>query len=172
MLAYVFVLLAIAFRADLLPHPAAFTPTAAALLYFGARGPRRQGWIPVALLALTDFCLTRFHYGYPYTADHLVTVAWYAGAVLMGTWLAGAVRPVRVAGAAVATSVSFFLVSNFAVWLVWNMYPKTLSGLMMSYAAGVPFFRQLGADLFFSALLFAVAAAIDARQPATGRANA
>ena len=38
MLAYVFVLFAVAVR--FMPHPLAFTPIAAALLYFGARGPQ------------------------------------------------------------------------------------------------------------------------------------
>ena len=45
MLAYVFVLLAIASRfliLKLVPHPWDFTPLAASLLYFGAHGPRRQ----------------------------------------------------------------------------------------------------------------------------------
>ena len=40
MLVYVFVLFAVAFR--FIPHPMAFTPVGAALLFFGARGPRRQ----------------------------------------------------------------------------------------------------------------------------------
>ena len=46
--------------------------------------------------------------------------------------------------------------SNFAVWLVWTMYPKTLAGLMQCYAVGLPYFRRgaLG-DLIFTALFFA-----------------
>ena len=45
MLAYIFVLLAIASRFAILkmdPHPWMFTPVTASLLFFGARGPRRQ----------------------------------------------------------------------------------------------------------------------------------
>jgi hypothetical protein len=61
-----------------------------------------------------------------------------------------------VVGAALASSVSFFLISNFAVWAAWpEMYPRTLNGLMMSYAAGVPFFRgTVESDLFFSVAMF------------------
>ncbi|MGA9073184.1 MAG: DUF6580 family putative transport protein, partial [Candidatus Sulfotelmatobacter sp.] len=57
---------------------------------------------------------------------------------------------------ALASSVSFFLISNFAVWAAWTeMYPKTLNGLMMSYAAGIPFFRgTVASDLFFSVAMF------------------
>jgi hypothetical protein len=58
-------------------------------------------------------------------------------------------------GVALASSVSFFLISNFAVWAAWEMYPKTFSGLMMSYAAGIPFFRgTVESDLFFSIAMF------------------
>src|SRR5579883_2046844 len=52
MLAYWFVALAVAVR--LMPHPLAFTPVTGALLYFGARGPRRQAWVPVVLLMGSD----------------------------------------------------------------------------------------------------------------------
>ena len=62
----------------------------------------------------------------------------------------------RVAAAAMASSVSFFLLSNFAVWAAWNMYPKTFDGLMTSYVLGLPFFRQgVQGDLLFTGLFFA-----------------
>ena len=62
----------------------------------------------------------------------------------------------RVVGAALASSVSFFLISNFAVWAAWpEMYPRGFSGLMMSYTAGLPFFRgTLESDIFFSLAMF------------------
>jgi hypothetical protein len=157
MLAYLFVVIAVAVR--FLPHPFAFTPVGAALLFFGARMPRKRAWIPVALLAASDVVLTTSRYGYPFTADHLLTWMWYAAIVLLGGLLAGNSRPIRLAGASLVTSVSFFLVSNFAVWAAWNMYPKTAAGLMMSYAAGVPFFRNtLVSDLLFTFLLFGIGA--------------
>jgi len=163
MLAYVFLLVAIAVR--FMPHPLAFTPVGAALLYFGARGSRRQLWVPVVLLAASDVVLTKFVYAYPFSWDHFVTWVWYAAILWLGTnlrqntglrekadWL-------RVGGASVTSSVSFFVVSNFAVWACWNMYPKTFAGLMTCYAAGLPFFRRgLEGDLVFTALMFGVPA--------------
>jgi hypothetical protein len=169
MLAYLFVVLAVATR--FLPHPFSFTPVGAALLFFGARGPRKQTWIPVLLLAGSDFVLTRFVYGYPYTVDHIATMAWYAAVLGMGMLLRDSARPVRIAGAALATAVSFFVVSNFAVWVAWNMYPPTLSGLAACYAAGVPFFRnEVVSDLLFSAVMFSVPAIIALVKPATAKA--
>ena len=162
MLAYLFVLFAVAVR--FMPHPLAFTPVAAALLYFGARGPKRQLWAPLALLAVSDVILTKILYSYPLTWDHFVTWAWYAAILLLGTQLRENTNWLRVGGAALASSVSFFVVSNFAVWACWGMYPKTLAGLMTCYAAGLPFFRRgIAGDMLFTAVMFglpAVAAAV------------
>jgi hypothetical protein len=107
------------------------------------------------LLAATDVVLTKFMYSYPLSWDLLVTWAWYAAILWLGTNLREKSGPVRVIGAALASSVSFFLISNFAVWAAWQMYPKTFDGLMMSYAAGLPFFRgTLESDMFFSIAMF------------------
>jgi hypothetical protein len=162
MLPYLFVLLAIAVRFlpfvgsfNILPHAWHFTPVAASLLFFGARGSRRQMWVPLVLLMATDVILTKFIYSYVLSWDHLVTWAWYAAILWLGTNLQEKSGPLRVVGAALLSSVSFFLISNFAVWAAWEMYPKTFGGLMMSYAAGLPFFRAtLESDMFFSIAMF------------------
>ena len=154
MLAYLFVILAVAVR--FLPHPLAFTPVGAALLFFGARGPRRQLWVPFALLAASDVILTKLVYAYPFSMDHFVTWAWYAAMLWLGTRLRENARPLPIIGAALGGSVSFFLLSNFAVWAVWDMYPRTVSGLMTCYAAGLPFFRRaVAGDLLFTTAMFA-----------------
>src|SRR3954464_11968853 len=128
MLAYLFIVVALLFRAlnvsGLPIHFLNFTPVAAALLFFGARQPRTRIWIPVGLLALSDVLLN-LHYGYKFTPDFFVTIAWYAAI----TWVGNALlhkdsKPLRVGASSLIASVSFFLVSNFMVWAVWNMYPK------------------------------------------------
>ena len=165
MLAYIFVLLAVAVRflpfagpLNVLPHAWHFTPLAASLLFFGARGSRRQFWVPLVLLAATDVILTKYIYAYVLTWDHLVTWAWYAAILWLGTSLRDKANVWRVAGAALTSSVSFFLISNFAVWAAWpQMYPRSFSGLMMSYTAGLPFVRgTVESDLFFSVAFFGV----------------
>ena len=162
MLAYLFVLLAIAVRFlpfaghwNFLPHAWHFTPVAASLLFLGARGSRRQMWVPVALLAAADVVLNRFIYAYPVSWDLLVTWAWYGAIVWLGTNLREKAGFWRIVGAAACSSVSFFLISNLAVWAAWEMYPRTFSGLMACYAAGLPFFRGTAVgDLFFSLAMF------------------
>lgn len=153
MLAYIFVLVAVAFR--FMPHPMAFTPVGAALLYFGARAPRRRMWIPLALLAASDVVLTTLFYRYPFNWDHFVTWAWYAGMLSLGSTIKRDSGAVRILGTALVGSISFFLVSNFAVWAAWGMYPRTFAGLMTCYGAGLPFFRHtVAGDLLFTAVMF------------------
>lgn len=159
MLAYFFVFFAIVAR--FLPHAGSFnfTPVAASLLFFGARMPRKQAWIPVTMLIASDVLLSHFVYGYPVSASDVVTWAWYAAIVLFGSLLASSQSPLRIAAASLTASLSFFAVSNFAVWAVWSMYPKTLAGLADCYAMAIPFFRNtVASDLLFAGAFFGLAA--------------
>jgi len=171
MLAYLFVLLAIISR--FLPHPEGwmqFTPVGAALLYFGSRAPLKRMWIPLAALIAADIYLTQVSYAYPLTADHLVTWAWYAGVILLGGALLHQVSPLRVIAGSLSASIAFFVGSNFAVWAVWHMYPKTLAGLTTAYVAAIPFFRnQALADLVCSAALFGIGALVERWAKAASR---
>jgi hypothetical protein len=170
MLAYLFLLLAVAVR--FIPHPWMFTPVAGSLLFFGARGSRRFLWLPLVLLAASDIVLTKLVYAYPFVWDHFVTWAWYAAVLWLGTRLRANARPLPVIGAALASSVSFFLISNFAVWAAYDMYPKTLSGLMTSYALGLPFFRNaVEGDLLFTAIMFATPVVLGALSDAFGQGD-
>jgi hypothetical protein len=177
MLAYLFVVLAIVSR--FLPHPhgwVQFTPLGAALLYFGARASLKRMWIPLAALIAADIYLTKVTYAYPLKPDHVITWAWYAGVILLGSaLLSRQVSAWRVVAGSLAASVAFFLVSNFGVWLVWNMYPRTLAGLATAYVAAIPFFRnQAFADLLCAAAMFAVGALFERHQekPAPERIRA
>lgn len=56
---------------------------------------------------------------------------------------------------AVLGSVWFFLLTNGAVWLFGNWYPKTIAGLDSCFVAGLPFWRNsLIADLYGVAAFF------------------
>ena len=176
MLAVLFVVLAVAVR--FLPFVLGytpvwnFTPVGAALLFFGARQSRKQMWFPLALLALSDIALNRFVYHFPITWETFVSTGWYAVALLIGSLLKDKVTPLRVVGASLAGSVSFFLVSNFAVWAAYNMYPHTLAGLGACYVAAIPFFRAtLGADLIYALAIFAAPVVVEAMQKQFAASN-
>lgn len=171
MLAYFFVALAVAVR--LMPHPLAFTPVTGALLYFGARGPRRQAWIPVVLLMASDLILNKFTYAYPFTWDQVASWIWYGAMLWVGTRMREHVNPFTVVGSALAGSVSFFLCSNFASWVTWtDMYPRTFAGLIACYAAGVPFFRRaIEGDMLFTCAMFGLPVLVGAVSAALSKSG-
>lgn len=163
MLAYLFVVLAVAARVLAGTGTMSlygFTPVGASLLFFGSRMPRKQFWVPVALMIGADVYLNLARYHMTLTWDQGVIWAWYAGACCIGLLLRGRVKPLYVGASALGSSVSFFLVSNFAVWLAGNIaYPKTLAGLSACYLAALPFFRNdVISTLLFSTVFFGVPA--------------
>lgn len=146
----------------LLPHPHNFTPLGAIGL-FGAAFLQRR-WLAVAVpfgaLFLTDLFINNVIYRHLYPEFTWITSWWiYFGFALISGigWLTlrNRVHPQRVVAASLLASAAFFLVSNFGTWAGSGLYPKTFTGLVTCYTAGLPFFGNtvLG-DLFFSAVLF------------------
>ena len=134
----------------LLPHPPNFSPIAAMALFSGAYLSKRPiAFVaPIAALLLSDLFLGVY--------PELVFVYFsVAATVLIGWRLSKRKSAGRVVVAALASSVLFYLVTNFGVWLVMDYYPKTLAGLVACYVAAIPFFQNtLAGDLVFAALLF------------------
>lgn len=177
MLAYLLVLVAVAYRL-ILPglHPTwwHFTPLAASLLFFGAKQPRSRMWIPLALGFAGDLALNLFVYHFRLGPEVLVSLAYYAGVLALGSLLKKNPSMLRVAGASLTMSVGFFVISNFASWLsMTDVYPRSFGGLMTCYVAAIPFFRgTLAGDLFFSMVFFGIAAIATSREAAHERISA
>ena len=135
----------------LAPHPMNFTPIGALALFGGAYFPnKRQAFaIPLLSLAIGD-AVTGFHQLILFVyASFLVSVA-------IGFWLRGNKSALRVAAAALAGAIQFFLFSNFALWASSiSSYPKTPGGLAACYVAGIPlFWNTLAGDASYAAVLF------------------
>lgn len=134
----------------LLPHPPNFSPIAAMALFSGAYLPKRAlAFVaPLAALLLSDLVLGF----YPELVFVYLSVA---ATVLIGWAVSKRKTVLGVGAAAIASSLLFYLVTNFGVWLVADFYPKTLAGLAACYVAAIPFFQNtLAGDLVFTALLF------------------
>jgi hypothetical protein len=131
-----------------------FTAVGGSLLFFGARRSRSQTLIAVAALMATDVVLTVFAYHYPFHAtDYLVTWAWYAGVCLLGHQLLQRATGGRAVAAVLASSTSFFLLSNLVVWMSSGLYAHTAAGLATCFAAALPFYRN---DLVSTGLVVGV----------------
>ena len=127
-----------------------FAPVGALSLFGGAR---LRGWqaylLPLVLMAVTD----------PLVGGYSVATPLVYASFLINVWIGSRLRqtenPLAIGGAALAGSLQFFLLTNFAVWAGYNTYPHTLGGLVSCYVAGIPFYgRTLASDLFYAGILF------------------
>ena len=131
-----------------------FTAVGGGLLFFGSRRPRWQALIAIAVLALTDVYLTTQVYGFPFhISSYLVTWAWYGAVCLMGSALLRKVTVLRVVAGVLGSATSFFLASNFMVWVGGGMYAHSVAGLGSCYVAALPFY---GNDLASTELVAGV----------------
>lgn len=107
--------------------------------------------VPLALMVVSNLCLRQYN---NFGQLAIVYVALLVP-VAIGMLLKRNLRWWTVGVGAVASSVSFFLLTNFAEWAFYNLYPHTASGLVEGYVAAIPFFRNtLASDLMFSTLIF------------------
>lgn len=136
--------------ARIAPHPWNFTPVGAMALFSGAmlRDRRAAFLLPLAALFAGDLVLGLYKMMWIVYASFLASVA-------IGFWLRERRTIGRVAGATLLGSLQFFVVTNFGVWAMASLYPKTGAGLAACYFAGIPFFwNTLAGDAVYAALLF------------------
>ena len=143
-------LIVVAVLSRLLPHPPNFTAIAAVALFAGAHF-KNKGLafiVPLAAMLLSDLIIG-FH-------NTLVPVyIAFALTVGIGLWISGKKSAQLIAIGAVSSSILFFVITNFAVWMSSGMYPMTIEGLLLCYTAALPFFQNtLAGDLFFTSILF------------------
>jgi hypothetical protein len=143
-------LIIVAAFSRLLPHPANFTAIAGIALFGGVYLERRFAFIvPIAAMLISDYFIG-FYSGMYWVYGSFVLIG------LLGLWLKNHKRPLYVFGGTLASSVLFFVVTNFGVWMTpGSIYAPTWSGLVECYVAAIPFFRNtLSGDLFFVAVMF------------------
>jgi len=139
------VLTVIGVLARLLPHPANFTTLGGSVIFSGSKIPRPVNYLlPLAVMFITDIFLG-FHR----------TMIFVYGSFAIGVWIAERFlrnKPSysRIAVVCLANSTIFFVLTNFGVWLMTNLYPRTMVGLVECFTMAIPFWRGtvLG-DLIF-----------------------
>ncbi len=136
--------------ARLVPHPWNFTPLMAIGLFAGSHARKVSTGVLATLfaLALSD-AVMGFYPGF----------WWVYGAALIPVLLGRLIRnrsgAGTIAAAAMASSLSFFLITNFMVWAADRLYPLTLGGLSECYLAGIPFYRnQALGDAVYTVAIF------------------
>lgn len=134
----------------IIPHPWNLAPVGAMALFSGAVIRNRVMAFAIPLLALLA--------GDLFIGFHILMPVVYASfllSILIGWWLRERRTAPRIGGAVLFGAVQFFVITNFGVWMFLNSYPRTFSGLVACYVAGLPYFwNTLAGDTFFSAALF------------------
>ena len=161
----------------LLPHWPNFTPVAAMALFAGTYFERKQFAfaIPIAAMFLSDLVLG-------FTALMPAVYLSFVVTVVIGATIRKHISVRNVLLASFASTVIFFLITNFAAWLVFPFYPQNFLGLMESYMAGLVFFNDgsqgisffvndLLGTTFFSAVFYGVYYLAHMRYPVIDRSR-
>ena len=152
----------------LLPHYPNFTPIAAMALFGGAyvTNKKLSFVIPFAAMILSDLILG-FH------STMWAVYLSFALIVVIGFSLREKKRVSNIFLASVSSSVLFFIITNFAVWLTGSMYPMTFTGLGECFAAAIPFFSPTAiGDLFYVGVFFGAFEFARTKFPALAQSNA
>ena len=138
-----------------------FSPVAALALFGGAyfADKRAAFTMPLLVMLFSDIALEfAFMAGWrQYGGFHNIMPFVYAGfllTVFLGTFLKDRIKFIPVAAAGLLSSILFFVITNFGVWITGG-YPATLEGLIFCYDMAIPFFKYtLIGDLFFISVFF------------------
>jgi hypothetical protein len=145
----------------LIPHPPNFTAVGAMALFGGAYFSEKKFAfiVPLAAMLISDLIIG-FHNGMLSVYLSFVLI------VGIGILLSQKIKFKNVVAASLLSSVLFFILTNFQMWIQSPLYAKDISGLITCYVAAIPFFHHtvLG-DLFFVGTLFGLFAAIQVKFP-------
>lgn len=143
-------LLGVGVLGRLLPHLPNATPITA--VTFAARKHLGRTWafiLPTAAMLTSDFVIG--FYDWRVLLSVYFSFACIAAVSIFAKKESGALA---VGGLVLASSLLFFLVTNFAVWATSAWYAKSFEGLMYCYTLGLPFLRNmLLGDLTYTAAL-------------------
>ena len=149
------VIIILAALSRLIPHPPNFTPIMAIGFLSGLflKNYRFGSYlIPIIAMLLSDIVLEYF-YG---IGIHPIMPFVYSGIILstfIGKKLDANSKVHKVFLYILSSSLIFFIVSNFGVWIFG--YPKTFSGFISCYTMAIPFYKNtLAGDLFYTGTIF------------------
>lgn len=154
--AYLFLIGVLAALTRVLPHPPNFAPMTAVALFagFAFRNIPVKLFYTIATMFFSDLLLEIFlgigiHAGMLYVYPTLILITF------LGSILRKKFHFLTAAGMTFASSIVFFLLTNFFVWLTSGMYPLTLDGLILCYTLALPFLHNaIAGDLIYATILF------------------
>ena len=132
----------------LIPHPSNFTPILAVGVFAGFYF---RNFLLGALIVIFSMFLGDLYLGFH--DKMFFTYISLAIAVALGL-LIKRLKFTEILFSGLASSVCFFIITNFGAWLTLEMYEKNFSGLLQSYILAIPFFHNTLISTFLYLLLF------------------
>ena len=134
----------------IIPHPPNYTPILASAIM--APMLIKDRWFGIAIPIVAMFI-----------SDVIIGFYSYQFVIYSSIFAIALVSPMRknytrLGIMAVGGSVWFFITTNFAEWLIWDYYPKTIEGLITCYTLAIPFFKNtlISTCLFTGLLTFSI----------------
>ena len=134
----------------IIPHPPNFTPILASAIMAPMLLKDRSFGIAIPIVAM-------------FIGDIILGFHSYQLVIYSSIFVVALVSPmhknyINLSIMAVGSSVWFFITTNFAVWIMWDYYPKTLEGLIACYTLAIPFFVNtlISTCLFTGLLAFSI----------------
>ena len=144
----------------LIPHIWNFTAIGALAIFSGAQFSNRglAFILPLAAMAISDIVIGN--------GFSVLVYIGFTAMVACGFLVRSKVTVTNVVLASFISASLFFLITNFAFFYPATLYPHNFSGILTSYAAGLPFFRNmLIGNMVFSAVLFSSFYLLSKRYP-------
>ncbi|HRI01683.1 MAG TPA: hypothetical protein PK006_11570 [Saprospiraceae bacterium] len=150
------------FLSRLIPHQPNFIAMSAGII-FSAGILGLPGLLSCILAYFSaDLIVNHVIYGLPVSPNQYVTSFVFVYSCYMINYLIlrnqyrrKEIGALSIAQMSLLSSILFFVVSNFGVWINDALYPKTLTGLISCYTMAIPFFSyELAGTLFFSCVIF------------------
>ena len=124
------------------PHPPNFTPILSIALLSGLYFKNRFSIIiPISIMLFSDIFIGS-HLTTPWVYSSILIIYLFGQAALKNNSFKNVII------ASIGSSLVFFLLTNFGVWVVG--YPHTISGFTACFVAAIPFYK----NTLFSVLLY------------------
>ena len=148
----------------IIPHMPNFTPIGAIALFGGAylKNKYHAFLIPIASLWLSDLILNNFIFTFYsdftwFYPGFLWQYISFTLIIILGYFYLKKINFKNVFITAISSSVLFFIITNFGVWISGSMYTLDFKGLITCYVMALPFFKgTLLGFMCYSAFLFGI----------------
>ena len=126
----------------LIPHSPNFTPQIAIALFSGFYAADKVliYGLPIATMLISDLFL----------GFYSISIFVYLSFLLISFFGTMSKNPgaIKIISGVLLGSVSFFIITNFGVWILGG-YPRNFAGLLSCYTMAIPFFNNTLAGSFF-----------------------